>query len=82
MVRIAGLAGNSAVIDPYYRHWAGQNFTEQGSTNFYANVPVVSKNTFYSIIGYIFPYIISSLLIAFIVLAVTRTVIKRAGSAR
>jgi apolipoprotein N-acyltransferase len=76
MIRITG-DGHSAVIDPYYRHWAGQNFFEQGSTNFYANVPVVSKKTFYAIIGFIFPYVISLLLISLIVFAVKRAVKKR-----
>ena len=76
MIRIAG-DGHSAVIDPYYRQWAGQNFFEQGSTNFYANVPVVSKKAFYVIIGFIFPYVISLLLISLIVLAVKRAANKR-----
>ncbi|MBN2531787.1 MAG: carbon-nitrogen hydrolase family protein [Spirochaetales bacterium] len=75
MVRIAG-DGHSAVIDPYYRHWAGQNSFEQGSQNFYARVPVVSHTTFYAIIGFTFPYIISFLLILLIVLAVKRAVKK------
>ena len=76
MIRITG-DGHSAVIDPYYRHWAGQNFFEQGSKNFYVNVPVVSKKTFYAIIGFIFPYVISLLLISLIVLAVKRATNKR-----
>jgi apolipoprotein N-acyltransferase len=45
MIRISG-GGHSAVVDPYYRHWAGQNYFEQETTNFYANVPVISRNTF------------------------------------
>jgi len=72
MIRITG-DGYSAVIDPYYRHWAGQNFFEQGSTNFYANVPVVSKKTFYSSIGFIFPYVIVLLLISLIAQAIIKT---------
>jgi apolipoprotein N-acyltransferase len=73
MIRISG-GGHSAVIDPYYRQWAGQSFLEQGSTNFYANVPVVSKKTFYAGIGFVFPYIILLLLISLIVLAAKRAV--------
>lgn len=53
MIRVAG-DGHSAVIDPYYRHWAGQNSFEQGTDNFYANVPIVSMNTVYANVGYIF----------------------------
>jgi apolipoprotein N-acyltransferase len=76
MMRISG-GGYSAVIDPYYRQWAGQIPFEQESTNFYVNVPVVSKNTFYASIGFIFPYIIVLLLISLIVLATERAVKKR-----
>lgn len=75
MIRITG-DGHSAVIDPYYRHWAGQNSFEQGSTNFYANVPVVSQKTFYASIGFIIPYIIVLLLNSLIVLAIIRAVNK------
>jgi apolipoprotein N-acyltransferase len=71
MIRVAG-DGHSAVIDPYYRQWAGQNFFEQGSTNFYANAPVVSKKTLYPIIGFIFPYLVLVLLILLIVWAAVR----------
>ncbi|MBN1799732.1 MAG: carbon-nitrogen hydrolase family protein [Spirochaetales bacterium] len=73
MVRIAGFTGDSAVIDPYYRYWAGQNFIEHGSRNFYTNVPVVSHDSFYAAIGFIFPYIIVLLLLSLIVLAIIRT---------
>ncbi len=76
MIRITG-DGHSAVIDPYYRHWAGQNSFEQGTTNFYANVPVVSITPFYATIGFIFPYIIVLLLSSLIVLAIIRAVKKR-----
>jgi apolipoprotein N-acyltransferase len=76
MIRITG-DGHSAVIDPYYRHWAGHNFFEHGSANFYVNVPVVSITTFYSIIGFIFPYLIVLLLASLIVLAIRRVAIKR-----
>jgi apolipoprotein N-acyltransferase len=76
MIRIAG-DGHSAVIDPYYRHWAGQNSFEQGSMNFYVNVPVVSKSTFYASIGFIFPYTIVLLLISLVVLAIKRAAKKR-----
>ena len=76
MIRITG-DGHSAVIDPYYRQWAGQNSFEQGSTNFYANVPVVSQKTFYASIGFTFPYFIVLLLISLIVLAIIRAVKKR-----
>ena len=76
MIRITG-DGHSAVIDPYYRHWAGQNFFEQGSTNFYVNVPVVSKKTFYAVIGYVFPYLVLLLLISLIVWAITRAAKNR-----
>ena len=71
MVRVTG-DGYSAVIDPYYRHWAEQNSFEQGTPNFHANVPMVSKKTVYASIGYIFPYVVVLLLISFIVLAITR----------
>jgi apolipoprotein N-acyltransferase len=76
MIRIVG-DGHSAVIDPYYRHWAGQNYFEQGSTNFYANAPVVSKRTFYASIGYIFPYMTVLLLVSFVVLAARRAAKER-----
>jgi len=76
MIKITG-DGHSAVIDPYYRQWAGQNSFELGSTNFYVNVPVVSKKTFYAVIGFIFPYVISLLLISLIVFAVKRATKKR-----
>jgi apolipoprotein N-acyltransferase len=75
-IRISG-GGHSAVIDPYYRHWAGQDFFTQGSTNFYANAPVVSIKTFYATIGFIFPYIIVLLLISLIVLAIRRAMKRR-----
>lgn len=71
MIRVAG-DGYSAVIDPYYRLWAGQAFFEQGSPNFYANVLVVSRNTLYASIGYIFPYLVVLLLISLAVLGVVR----------
>jgi apolipoprotein N-acyltransferase len=77
MIRIAGLAGYSSVIDPYYRQWAVQNSCKQGTRNFYANVPVLSKKTFYAIIGFIFPYIIVVLLISLIVLAIIHAGKKR-----
>lgn len=76
MIRVTG-DGHSAGIDPYYRHWAGQNFFEQGSVNFYANVPVVSKKTFYTRIGFIFPYVIVLLLILLIVQAIIKSKKKR-----
>jgi apolipoprotein N-acyltransferase len=76
MVRITG-DGYSAVIDPYYRVWAGQNFFEQGSMNFYANVPVVSRNTVYASIGYLFPYVVVLLLISLTVLAIARKAKER-----
>jgi apolipoprotein N-acyltransferase len=76
MVRITG-DGYSAVIDPYYRVWAGQNFFEQGSMIFYANVPVVSRNTFYAGIGYLFPYTVVLLLISLTVLAIVRSAKER-----
>ena len=69
MIRISG-NGHSAIIDPYYRHWAGQNYFEQGTDNFYANVPMVSKKTIYASIGFIFPYIIILLLISLIIVAI------------
>jgi apolipoprotein N-acyltransferase len=75
MIRIAG-DGHSAVIDPYYRHWAGQNSFEQGTPNFYVNVPVVSKKTFYASLGYIFPFIVLLFLISSIGFAVLRAVKK------
>jgi apolipoprotein N-acyltransferase len=71
MVRISG-GGDSAVIDPYYRQWAGQSFQELGSRTFYANVPVVTLDTFNAGIGYIFPYVILFLLLSLIVLATKR----------
>jgi apolipoprotein N-acyltransferase len=56
MVRITG-DGQSAVIDPYYRNWAAQSSFDHGTINFYANVPVVSRTTFYGVIGFCFPYL-------------------------
>lgn len=75
MIRVSG-SGHSAVIDPFYRQWAGQNFIEQETSNFYVNVPVISTNTFYANGGFIFPYLIVFLLITLIVLAVIRVVKK------
>ena len=75
MIRITG-DGNSAVMDPYYRHWSSQDTYIQGTMNFYANVPVISKNTFYAVIGFIFPYTIILLLISLIVLAVKQAMVK------
>ncbi|HEQ71639.1 MAG TPA: hypothetical protein ENN69_04040 [Spirochaetia bacterium] len=77
MVRIAGYKGESAVIDPYYRCWARQNFTEHDSRNFYVNVPVGSYETFYSAIGFLFPYIIILFLFSLLVLACIRSATKR-----
>jgi apolipoprotein N-acyltransferase len=75
MVRIAG-GGYTAVIDPYFRLWAAHSVPEIGSTNFYANIPVVSKKTFYARIGFVFPYIVLVLLISLVVLALLRTAHK------
>ena len=65
MVRIVG-DGHTAVIDPYYMHWGGMDTYQLGTDNFYFNVPVISRNTIYGYFGFIFPYIISFLLIIFI----------------
>ena len=69
MVRITG-EGYSTVIDPYYKHWSGQNFFEQGSTNFYTNVPIISRKTFYSKIGFLFPYLIILVLVCLIIYSI------------
>ncbi|MBN1799734.1 MAG: carbon-nitrogen hydrolase family protein [Spirochaetales bacterium] len=78
MIRIAG-DGHSAVIDPYYRQWAGQNTFDQGARNFYANVPVLSTNTFYAAFGFIFPYAVVLLLLSLILLAIIRAVIIKSA---
>jgi apolipoprotein N-acyltransferase len=54
MIRVTG-DGLSAVIDPMYRQWAGQNSFLQGTPNFYANVPVISRTTAYPVTGAAFP---------------------------
>jgi apolipoprotein N-acyltransferase len=77
MIRIAGGDGRSVVIDPYYRQWAGQDCDKQNTKNFYANAPVVSINTFYAAIGFIFPYFIVLLLLSMIVVPVIRAVKKQ-----
>ena len=71
MVRIVGY-GHSGVIDPYYRHWTSQNTLEHGTDNFYSNVPVISKNTVYSTIGYLFPFAVVLLLMALVAAAIIR----------
>lgn len=71
LFRVVG-EGYSAVYDPYYRLWAGQNSFEQGKENFYSDVPVISRKTFYGNIGFIFPYITVLLLISLIVSAIIR----------
>jgi apolipoprotein N-acyltransferase len=73
MVRVAGLTGYSAAIDPDYRIWAGQDFTAREPSIFYVNVPVVSRRTVYSGIGYLFPYLASLLLVALMAVAVAGT---------
>lgn len=73
MVRVAGLTGYSAAIDPYYRLWAGQDFTAREPSVFHANVPVVSRRTVYSGIGYLFPYLGLLLLLSLMAAAVART---------
>lgn len=77
MVRIGGFKGDSAVIDPYYRYRAGQNFTEHGAKNFYTNVSVISFDTFYASIGFLFSYINILFLCLCIVLACIRSVKKK-----
>ena len=54
---------------------AGPN-SEQGTDNFYYNVPVVSKKTFYANIGFIFPYAVVLLLILLIVPAIAKATKK------
>lgn len=76
MVRITG-DGHSGVIDPYFRLWSSQDSFEQGTTNFYYNVPVISHNTIYGIIGLIFPYICIVFLISLIVVTIVRVVKMR-----
>lgn len=76
MIKITG-DGYSAVIDPYYKQWAGQNSFELGTPNFYANVPVVSRETVYASIGYLFPYAVVFILISSSVLAAIRAVKRR-----
>jgi len=49
--------GFSAVHDPYYQQWAAQLTVHQGNENFYVNVPVISVTTFYSRVGFLFPYL-------------------------
>ena len=73
MIRITG-DGHSAVIDPYYRHWAGQDSFDNGSTNFYVNVPVVSRSTLHGSVGFVFPYLVLLLLISLAVWAARRAV--------
>jgi apolipoprotein N-acyltransferase len=68
MVRVTG-DGRSAVIDPYYREWAGQDSSAHGTVNFYANVPVVSRTTFYGRFGHLLPYLAVAALIGLVVLA-------------
>jgi apolipoprotein N-acyltransferase len=67
MVRIVG-DGHSAVIDPYYFHWGGKNTFQQGTNNFYFNVPVISRNTIYGYFGYVFPYVVAFLLLLLVIL--------------
>jgi len=62
MVKVTG-DGHSAVSDPFYRLWAGQNSFVQGTPNLYATVPVLSYETVYGSGGYVFPYAAVLLLI-------------------
>ena len=73
MVRVTG-DGQSAVIDPYYRQWANQSTFDHGTVNFYANVPVVSRTTFYGRLGFLFCYLAAAFLAALAVWAVIRSV--------
>ncbi|MBN2006359.1 MAG: hypothetical protein JXA21_23605 [Anaerolineae bacterium] len=75
LVRVTG-DGYSAVLDPYYRLWSAQHTFEQGTDNFYYNVPVVSKKTVYANIGFIFPYAVVLLLISLIIPAVVKATKK------
>jgi len=73
MIRITG-DGHSGIIDPYFRHWTGKNSFEQGTDNLYANVPILSGNTIYSSIGFVFPYLIVLLLTLLTVSAIIKAV--------
>jgi len=85
MIRIAG-EGHSGVIDPYYRHWAGQDSFFVGAVNFHANIPVVSRSTVYTAAGFAFPYLATVGLMLLVGWAIIRNVraksSKKAGSLR
>jgi apolipoprotein N-acyltransferase len=75
-VRIAG-EGLSTVSDPYYRRWARQNSFEPSleelyMDNFYANVPIFSKRTFFGSVGYWLQWLAFILLPALIVWALVK----------
>ena len=76
MIRVTGY-GQSVVFDPYYRQWGGQNSFAQGTPNFYVNVPVISRETFYTRFGYVFPFAIVVLLILLTGAAVVRCITTR-----
>lgn len=78
LVRVTG-DGLSAVIDPNYRIWAAQDTFGQGTDNFYCRVPVISGNTFYSAVGFLFPFACAFLLITLVVIACIR-IVKQKGA--
>lgn len=75
-IRVTGY-GQSVVFDPYYRQWGSQNSFEQGNPNFYVNIPVISGETFYTRIGYVFPYVIVVLLISLAGGAIARRITRK-----
>jgi apolipoprotein N-acyltransferase len=68
MVRVTG-DGLSTVIDPYFKQVAGQDSFQLGTPILYVDVPVVSHQTVYAAIGFLFPYAMALLLVALIVVA-------------
>lgn len=54
MVRISS-GGLTAVIDPQFTQWAKYDGMIEENTDFYAKIPVISGNTIYGKIGYLFP---------------------------
>lgn len=81
MVRVTG-DGHSTVVDPYFRQVAGQDSFQQGTPILYVDVPVVSHQTVYARIGFLFPYAMALLLVALIAVAVAPTTRPRSSSRR
>lgn len=54
MVRVSS-GGLTAVIDPQFTQWAKYDGMIEEKTDFYAKVPVISGNTIYGKVGYLFP---------------------------